>query len=433
MSEELIKLNTRKPAFRILMFLTLILALVWVWFAVRWYIGDTMAEYVNPDDNSIELVRQAVSLAPNDPLTHWQMGEFVQKQLPPEHLADAIREYEIAVSLAPNDYRLWMSLGTALEQHREVERAEKVLRRAVELAPSYSYPAWYLGNLLLRNGNYAEAFAELRRASESDPELRPQLFNLAWEVYSTDFESLKTVIGPTAEGRAHFSQYLLERNRFDDGLRIWQSLSETEKRENSQAAKAITNTLLGAKRFHDAMAVWNDLTNSPTYRAEIGKVLDGGFEEDQPHGAETVFGWQVKPVSELQVGIDPGSGNSGRRSLRLTFQVNSRLDQINVSQLVPVQPATEYDFECFIRTKSLTSAAPPLIQIVDAANGAVVASTSEAPIGDNNWNRLHTMFKSGDRTEALIVRIGRAPCGDNSVCPIYGSVWYDDFTLTRRS
>ncbi|HKZ01343.1 MAG TPA: tetratricopeptide repeat protein, partial [Pyrinomonadaceae bacterium] len=228
MADELIKLDTRKPAVKVLMIVTLVFALVWSWFVVRWYIGNTMAEYLNPEEHSLAMAGRAISLAPNDPLTHWRLGEFTQKQLPPEHLAQAISEYETAVSLAPNDYRLWLSLGTAREGHGDVEKAEKALRRSVELAPSYSYPAWYLGNLLLRRGRYEEAFAELRRASENDSELRPQLFNLAWEVYSTDFESLKSVIGPN--GKAHFSQYLLERDRFDDGLRMWYSLNETEKR-----------------------------------------------------------------------------------------------------------------------------------------------------------------------------------------------------------
>jgi hypothetical protein len=75
-----------------------------------------------------------------------------------------------------------------------------------------------------------------------------------------------------------------------------------------------------------------------------------------------------------------------------------------------------------------------LIQIVDAASGSVLASTSEVPIGENdNWLRLNTVFKSGDQSQGVIVRISRGSCGDNSVCPIYGSIWYDDFTITRRS
>ena len=61
----------------------------------------------------------------------------------------------------------------------------------MELAPAYAYPHWYLGNLYLRNGRYNEAFAELRRAAEADPELLPQQFSLSWEVYKNDPEALK--------------------------------------------------------------------------------------------------------------------------------------------------------------------------------------------------------------------------------------------------
>jgi len=111
MADQLIQLDARKPLTRILMIGALLLALLWLWFVVRWYIGNTLAEYFNPEEDSMQTVLRAVSLAPNDPLAHWRLGEFVQKKLPPEQLAGSIGEYETAVSLSPNDYRFWMSLG----------------------------------------------------------------------------------------------------------------------------------------------------------------------------------------------------------------------------------------------------------------------------------------------------------------------------------
>jgi tetratricopeptide (TPR) repeat protein len=429
MADQLIQLDARKPFTRILMIGALLLALVWSWFVVRWYIGNTLAEYFNPEEDSIQTVWRAVSLAPNDPLAHWRLGEFVQKKLPPEQLARSIAEYETAVSLSPNDYRFWMSLGSALEQYGDTERAEKALQRSIELAPSYSYPAWYLGNLLLREGRNEEGFAELRRASDSNGELRPQLFNLAWEVYSSDFQALKTAIGPTAEARAQFSQYLFERNRPEDGLAVWNSLTDGEKKANRDAGRSILKALLAGKHFHSAMAIWNDLSPSLTYRADLGKVLDGGFEDDFPRDAEAVFGWQVKTVPQLQIGIDPNSRHSGSRSLRLVFQVRSQLEAINVSQFITVKPGTTYNFECYVKTHSLQSAATPLIQIVDATNESVVASSDAVPIGTNDWQRVALTFRTGEKSEAVIVRIGRSSCGDNSVCPIFGTVWYDDFNL----
>ena len=249
MPDQLIQLDARKPLVRLLMILALLFALIWLWFAVRWYLGNTLAEYLNPEENSIESARLATSLGPNDPLTHWRLGEFTQKKLPSDQVGQVVKEYEKAASLSPNDYRFWMALGTALEQAGEEHRAEESLRRAVKLAPSYSFPRWYLGNSLLRTGHFELAFTELQRASEADPELRSQLFSLAWELYNKDFESLKSSIGKTAETRAQFSQYLLGLGRFEDGLLLWGTLSESEKRDNRSAGKRYYAVLLPPNSF----------------------------------------------------------------------------------------------------------------------------------------------------------------------------------------
>ena len=113
-------------------------------------IGNTLAEYFNPTENNLDIAQMAVSMAPDDPLTHWRIAQVSQKVLPLDQQAQAIAEYEKAVSLSPNDYRFWMSLGTAYEQAGDPAKAEHALRRAVALAPSYAYPHWYLGNLLLQ-------------------------------------------------------------------------------------------------------------------------------------------------------------------------------------------------------------------------------------------------------------------------------------------
>ena len=44
--------------------------------------------------------------------------------------------------------------------------AEKAYRRAVEIAPDYTYPHWQIGNFYLRRNQSDEAFAELKKAAE---------------------------------------------------------------------------------------------------------------------------------------------------------------------------------------------------------------------------------------------------------------------------
>ena len=116
MPDQLVHISARGPIRRVLTLLPLLLALTGAWFSVRWYLGNTIAEYLNPDDRGIDNARLAVTLAPGDPLPHWTLAEIEQAKLSPDQVNQAISEYEQAVRLAPNDYRFWLALGRALEQ-----------------------------------------------------------------------------------------------------------------------------------------------------------------------------------------------------------------------------------------------------------------------------------------------------------------------------
>src|SRR5215213_3965963 len=288
MPQELIQIRARNPVIKILMILLLIAAGVWSYAAINWYLGNTFAEYFNPIESSFDVAQRAVAMAPDDPMTHWRIAQLAEKNFRLDQLAEAIAEYEKAVSLSPNDYRYWTSLGTAYERAGETTKAEHALKRAVELAPSYAYPHWFLGNLLLRNARYDEAFAELRRASEADSELLPQLFSLIWEVYKDDPEALKNAVGQTAIARATFAQYLLSQKRFEVGLRIWDGLTSEEKKTNKYSAEEMIKSLKNELRFHDALRVWNDITPEK-FRAETGRLFDGSFEEPVGYSGDMVF------------------------------------------------------------------------------------------------------------------------------------------------
>jgi len=193
--------------------------------------------------------------------------------------------------------------------------------------------------------------------------------------------------------------------------------------------------LKNSARFHDALNVWNDFAYEK-FRPEMGSFFDGSFEEPISYASDTVFGWQVKNAPQMQIAIDPNKSHSGSRSLRLLFQVRANLDSINISQLVPVQPNTDYDFECYVATDKLETGSAPQIQILDANTSAGLFDSSMAPGGTNDWTRINASFKTSDKTEAIILKIMRPKCGDveqNPVCPIFGSVWYDDFSLKRRN
>jgi tetratricopeptide (TPR) repeat protein len=434
MAREIAHISVRKLPVKIFLILLLVAAGTWSYYVVRWYLGNTLAEYFDPNDGTLDAAHMAARLAPDDPLTHWRIAQVSQKTLPLDQQAAAIPEYEKAVSLSPNDYRFWMTLGTAQEQVGNPAQAELALKRAVALAPAYAYPRWYLGNLYLRNGRYDEAFAELRLASQADVELSPQLFNLVWEIYKDDPEALKKAVGPSAEARAYFALYLVGRQRVDEGLAFWNALSSEERRVNKDPGEKMMANLIAQQRYHDALQVWNDVM-SEKFQMQIDQIFDGSFEEPVAYAPDTIFGWYVKGAAQMHIGIDPNKSHNGQRSLRLVFQVRTNIKDINASQLVAVMPNKEYEFEYYIATDKLETGSAPQIQILDANTGATLNLSAMAPSGTNDWQRINFNFKTSDKTQAIMLKIVRVTCSDDEtpICPIFGSVWYDDFTLKRRN
>jgi tetratricopeptide (TPR) repeat protein len=432
--DELKLIDVRAPLKRMLLVVPVLLALVGSWYASRWYIGNTMAEFAPRLENGgIDTARSAMRLAPNDPWTHWAYAGLEKLSFEPEALRDAVRRYEEAARLSPNDYRFWMDLGRTREQAGDAAGGEKALRRAVELAPAYAYPRWLLGNLLLRAGRGDEAFQELRRSAEADPKLRPQIFNVAWYVFGEDVQAVREAVGNSPAARAEFAAYLGGRLRFDDALSLWASLNASEKKEQRANGETLMNTLIAAKRYRAALAVLRDIAPEDVATAlSAGQFTNGGFESDIGASGAGLFGWQVTSVPQAQVAVDPNYRHAGQRSLRILFKSPSTLEFKNIAQLVVVESGAQYRFTCFVKTEELKSAGTPLIEILDGADERnLLGASTPLPVGKSDWQQLTIDFKTPATTEAVKVRISRAPCVGDPVCPIYGIVWYDDFNLQQ--
>jgi hypothetical protein len=161
----------------------------------------------------------------------------------------------------------------------------------------------------------------------------------------------------------------------------------------------------------------------------MDQIVDAGCEEDKP-ADRGPFGWQVKSTRWAQVTFDAAKHHGGARSVRILFQAPGKLD-FNFAQLVIVQPGTQYALDYFLKTEQLASAGLPQLEVIDPADGAVLGTPQVAPSDSVDWQQVTINFKTGAKTEGVVIRIGRASCGDHPDCPIFGSVWYDDFSLKR--
>ncbi len=250
-----------------------------IWQAARTGIARTLAERAELTD-AISAADRAVKLAPNDAETHFARGQVLQRS---EDYAGASLEFERAAQLRPRDYFLWLMLGVTRDENQDQEGALRALRQAVVLAPSYAPPRWQLGNLLLRMGQYDEAFAELRLAAIGNPKLWPNVIDLAWGIYGGDVDAVVRVIQPqTEEARLSLALFLARHDQPAAALDQFRQTANTANAKN----ETLLEEMLKARAFNEAYEVWarirgialRTLPDGRVSDTEVG-IRDGGFEE----------------------------------------------------------------------------------------------------------------------------------------------------------
>ena len=401
-----------------------------IWEAARTGIARTLAEQAESTDE-ISAADRAVKLAPNDAEAHFARGEVLQSS---EDYTEASVEFERAVQLRPRDYFLWLMLGVTRDENQDQEGALRALRQAAGLAPSYAPPRWQLGNLLLRMGQYDEAFAELRRAAIGNPKLWPNVIDLAWGIHGGDVDAVVRVIQPQAEeARMSLALFLARHNQSAAALDQFRQSAITNAK-----SETLLDELLKARAFNEAYEVWARIHGLPSRTLPDGRVSDtsieirdGGFEEPITVG-QSGFGWQITPsVANVTMSVDTNEHQSGSRSLRIDFHGNSNATTPILTQLVLAKPQTHYRLSFAALSKDFVSAAAPTVTITDASGQpiAVLAESTALRSDMAGWRDFTVDFNTRARTQAIVITVARQICASDP-CPAFGTLWLDAFSLS---
>jgi hypothetical protein len=407
------------------------LACSWaIWEAARTGVARTFAERAESTDE-ISAADRAVKLAPNDAEAHFARGEVLQRS---GDYAEASVEFERAVQLRPRDYFLWLMLGVTRDENQDQEGALRALRQAAVLAPSYAPPRWQLGNLLLRMGQYDEAFAELRRAAIGNPRLWPNVIDLAWGIYGGDVGAVVRVIQPQSEeARLSLALFLAGHNQPAAALDQFRQTAVTVNAKN----ETLLDELLKARAFNEAYEVWARIHGLPSRTLPDGRVSDtsgireGGFEEPITVG-QSGFGWQITPnVASVTMSVDTDERQSGSRSLRIDFRGNSNATSPLLTQLVLVKPQTHYRLSFAALSKDFVSAAAPTVTITDASDPKNAAMAESPPLRSDvaGWRDFTIDFNTSAQTQAIVITVTRQSCASDP-CSAFGTLWLDSFSLS---
>ena len=420
---DLLAINSRNTAARIGIGVFVVIALLIGWFAVRWQIGILLSDLTPPTDpNAGEVGLVAKKLAPADP------GPILLSAAAENDPQKAIALFEDAIRLAPNDFRTRIELGRAYEQDDQIERAEVEFKRAVELAPNYAAPRWHLGNFYLRQERESEALSQLTHAAEHNQTYRDQVLSLAWDYFQKDPTRVEKLVSEPA-AVAHLAYFFAARGAAAASLRNWDRLSAADKERYGYRAISISDGLYSQRHFTEALSFAKQLGNATD--AEPNKITNASFETNIGESEQARFAWQItRTEAKLEIGADGKVAKEGTRSLRMTFRGFAKPVLANVYQTVVVEPNTLYALSFWVRTSDLRSAGTPMLEVLNGVNDASLARTEPFANGTAEWQKMTLDLRTPENCSGIVIRTIRQYCGEE--CQITGSIWYDEFSLTKQ-
>lgn len=371
--------------------------------------------------NSVPAADQAIRLSPSDPDAHRARAAVLTRQQQP---AEAVRSLESAASLRYRDDLVWLELGNAREEIGDTVGALEAFDQAVRWAPAYAHTHWQRGNLLLRTGKSAEAFADFRIAAAANPGYLPGLIDLAWGLSGEDVNATEQLVGikDRAE-RLALIRFLAKRGKGKETKAQIQRLPAPLSKENKDE---VVRLLFSAKAFNDAFEIW-----TPSLYLRVPALFNNGFEDPQILNKPGFGGWfRSHEESKSRLAIDVTEKFAGKSSLQVTLDGEWNSGTALLSQTVLVGLSTTYRVSFHVKTKDLVTGGPPMITVTDAVSGALLGESENFP-STNSWLRLSFEFTTLATTEAAVIRLQRKHC-DSSPCPIFGVFWLDEIAIESK-
>jgi len=370
--------------------------------------------------NSLAATKRALDFNAADPAAHYAYAVELANA---GRNAEAVAEFERAVSLKPDDYLLWQELGRLREDSGDTSGSLRALRRAIQLAPYYSEPHWQLGNVLLRRNELNQAFSEMLVAARSDPTLFPAMIDLVWGVCDAQVKCVLAATQPQDDSELlSLGRFLVAQKNIDAGVNLVLAASQLAPDDRQGMVAA----LIDAGEFKAAYRIW--LPGVSAGCVQEDDLFDGGFEGPMSFDDQG-FGWRPAHAQTIHVLLDPSDPQSGRRSVMLEYAGNFDPKVPVISQLVLVAPSARYRLSFAARTVDLVSAGLPVVVVKDSAgHQSVIAQSVSLSPGTNGWREFSIDFETSDKTKAVTVNIQRQTCLSNP-CPIVGRAGFDSFSL----
>lgn len=370
---------------------------------------------------------RAVRMEPDNARNWFSLGRYLQYDLGHQDSEQAIQKYQKALALDPNSANILLELAIAYDLKEDSKNARETYIRAKSAYPASPDASWSYGNFLVRHGEYASAYQEIRHAVLVDPSRTAAAFSLFYHV-NPNADFILTQVLPASEIGYKGLVGALAATHTDIAMTVWTKLIAISPRLGPEDVYPLVDALMARREYVEARLVWDQgfgLTDIPHGITSQGSVLwDGGFESGY-NGRR--FAWYFEPLYKgVHTSIDSQERHSGNRSLKLNFNGELNVYFSNACTDAVVEPGSMYHFSGWIRTNGLTSDHGVGFGLREPGSDFLKTLNVR---GTKSWTLVETQWRAPDNGHLVQICIMRDPSeteGDR----IRGTAWVDDVSLT---
>lgn len=405
--------------------------LVGLWlsfFAIR----SAIARY-GAEGETARRLKLAVRLEPDNPSYWYLLGRYQQYNLEEPDSTQARHSYQRAIALNPLDTDAWLDLATDSELDGKNEEAREAYLRARKSYPASADVSWRYGNFLLRQGDQAAAYAELRRAIEADPRRAAAAFTRAYRA-NPDIDQILSQLLPAKQSvYVDVIQEAASAKHLAVAKTVWAKLITLHPHLEIREIDRLVSELLLAGEFTEARRVWDQgvatMNLPPLLQPQDSLVWDPSFESNI-NGYS--FGWHFQPITQgVSIDLDTAVKLSGSQSLRLSFDGKHNPNLLAACAISVVQPASTYHFSAWIKTTEITTDQGIGFRLRSAEDYKIPAVDTREVLGTNPWTLVDQTWTAGPATHRVQICVVRDP-SDNPDVRISGTAWVDDVNLVPQ-
>ena len=247
---------------------------------------NNLGAALDAEGQSAEAIRQfqaALRLAPDYADAHNNLGIALNQE---GQSAEAIRQFQEAVRLKPDFSKALNNLGNAFATIGRFDEAIKSYRQAIQINSNNPETFLHLGMVLDQLGRTREAVAQYREALRLNPNLLEALNNLAWALATSSDDQLRNGaeavrLAERACELTHYSQPLImgtlaaayaEVGRFPEAVAAAEKAEKLAMSAGLTAVAADDRQLLelyrAGKPYHEPSGAASTSARTPPYHPE---------------------------------------------------------------------------------------------------------------------------------------------------------------------